>query len=58
MSVIKERNNLRKKGKNPLSLEIWIFRTGQLDRDEDPSFVCSDACIVLLCNYSERDCIV
>jgi len=33
--VIEERKYIRKKGKHPLSFEIWIFRNGQPDRDDD-----------------------
>jgi hypothetical protein len=31
----KKRKKLRKKVKDPLSIEIWIFRNGQPDRDHD-----------------------
>ena len=34
LALIEERQNLRKI-KDPLSFEIWIFRSGQPDRDDD-----------------------
>ena len=37
---MEERNNLLKKIKDPLSLEMWIFRNGQPEPDRD------DDCII------------
>ena len=35
LAVMEERKHLRKKVKDPLSFDIWIFRNDQPDCDDD-----------------------
>ena len=37
--MIEERKKSTQKGKDPLSFEIWIFRNGQPDRDDDRKII-------------------
>jgi hypothetical protein len=46
----KKRKKLRKKVKDQLSIEIWIFRNGQQDRDHDDTmFVAMTSAVHFAC---------